>query len=96
MAILSARAGRGDELEALLRGMTAPSRAESGNLRYDLWRDVEDSTKFVLDELYTGVDAVAAHRKTPHFQHYLSRIGDLAERAAVVVQGVDVADARDA
>jgi quinol monooxygenase YgiN len=94
VAILSAKSGREDELEALLRGMTAPSRAESGNLRYDLWRDIDDRAKFILDELYTDVDAVASHRQTPHFQNYLARIGDLAERTAVVVQGVDVAEGR--
>ena len=33
-------------------------------------------------------DAVAAHRATPHFQNYLSQIGDLAERAALVLNPV--------
>ena len=33
-------------------------------------------------------DAVAAHRATPHFQNYLSRIGDLAERTALVLNPV--------
>jgi quinol monooxygenase YgiN len=45
----------------------------------------------VLDELYTDTGAVASHRATPHFQNYLARIGDLAERTAVVLQAVDVA-----
>jgi quinol monooxygenase YgiN len=92
VAILSAKAGSEDELHTLLRGMTAPSRAEPGNLRYDLWQDVDNRGRFVLDELYQDSDAVASHRATQHFQHYLSRIGELAERTAVVVQAVDVAD----
>jgi quinol monooxygenase YgiN len=91
MAILTAKAGRENELDALLRGMAAPSRAEAGNRRYDLWRDVDHAGRFVLDELYTDTGAVASHRATPHFQNYLARIGDLAERTAVVLQAVDVA-----
>ncbi len=65
-----------------------PSRAEPGNLRYDLWQDQSDPNRFVLDELYADADAVAAHRATPHFQNYLSQIGDLAERAAFVLNPV--------
>ena len=64
------------------------SRAELGNLRYDLWQDQSDPNRFVLDELYADADAVAAHRETPHFQNYLSQIGDLAERGAFVLNPV--------
>lgn len=92
VAVLSAKPGSESELETLLRGMTAPSRAESGNLRYDLWQDVDNPGRFVLDELYEDSGAIAAHRATPHFQNYLSRISTLAERTAVVLNKVDVAD----
>ncbi|MDR5837301.1 putative quinol monooxygenase [Caballeronia sp. LZ034LL] len=90
VAILKAKPGREEELAALLHGMTGPSRAEAGNLRYDLWQDVDNAGQFVLDELYLSHDAIASHRSTAHFQHYLSRIGELAERTAVVVKAVDV------
>ncbi|WP_226632703.1 putative quinol monooxygenase [Novosphingobium profundi] len=85
VAILTARPGRTDQLSALLEGMLAPSRAEAGNLRYDLWQDQGEPTRFVLDELYTGQDAVAAHRATAHFQTYLAQIETLAERVAFVL-----------
>ncbi|WP_267898284.1 putative quinol monooxygenase [Teichococcus wenyumeiae] len=55
-------------MRALLNGMTAASRAEPGNLRYDLWQDQTDPGRFVLDELYVDGEAVAAHRATPDFQ----------------------------
>lgn len=92
VAILTAKPGSEGELEALVRGMTAPSRAEAGNLRYDLWQDADNPGRFVLDELYADMAAVASHRATSHFQNYLSRINTLAERTAVVVNAVDVAD----
>lgn len=91
VAILTARPGQAEALRALLDGMLAPSRAEAGNLRYDLWRDQADPNRFVLDELYADNDAIAAHRASPHFQDYLSRINDVAERTAVVLDPVAIA-----
>ena len=91
VAILTARTGKADDLKALLVDMTTPSRAEPGNLRYDLWLDHANPDRFVLDELYTDNAAVAAHRETPHFRNYLSRINDLAERTPFVLDPVQVA-----
>ena len=90
VAVLTAKPGRAEALRALLDGMLAASRAEAGNLRYDLWRDQADPNRFVLDELYVDSAAVAAHRATPHFQNYLSTINDLAERTAFVLDPVAV------
>ena len=91
LAILVARPGKAGELRALLDSMLAPSRAEAGNLHYDLWLDQSDPTRFVLDELYADHEAIAAHRATPHFQTYLSVINTLAERTALVLNPADIA-----
>ncbi|TQI65320.1 quinol monooxygenase YgiN [Bosea sp. AK1] len=91
VAIFVARPGKTEELRDLLHGMLTPSRAEPGNLRYDLWRDQADPSRFVLDELYTNNTAVAAHRNSAHFQHYVSVIADIAERTAVTLDGMAVA-----
>ena len=64
VAILAARPGKADELKALLSSMLARSRAEPGNLRWDIWQDQADPDRFVLDELYTDKAAAAAHRET--------------------------------
>lgn len=91
MAILAARPGRADDLKQLLFGMVDACRAEPGNLRWDVWQDQADPTRFVLDELYTDTAAVAAHRETPHFQNYFSKINDIAERTAFVLDPAKVA-----
>lgn len=91
VAILVARPGKTEPLTALLGGMTEPSRTEPGNLRYDLWQDQADPGRFLLDELYRDGAAVLAHRATPHFQNYLTKINDLAERTALVLDPVLVA-----
>jgi quinol monooxygenase YgiN len=91
VAILEARAGKAEDLRALLFGMAASCRAESGNLRWDIWKDRSAPDRYVLDELYVDAEAVAAHRETPHYKNYLGKINDLAERVAVVGDPADVA-----
>jgi quinol monooxygenase YgiN len=68
-----------------------PSRSEPGNLRWDLWRDRNDAATFVVDELYKDATSVEAHRATPHYKDYASKIGDLASRTAITSDPVDVA-----
>ena len=92
-ALLTPRPGKAALLEALLFDMAPRCRAEPGNLRWDVWREQGDgdARRFVLDELYRDNEAVAAHRATPHFQHYLATINDLAERVALVLDPAQVA-----
>lgn len=93
VAVLAARPGKTRELEALVLGMVAASRAEPGNLRWDVWQDRTVAGRFVLDELYKDDAAVAAHRETPHFKDYLARVNDLAERTALLLDAVEVGTA---
>ncbi|MCA1371166.1 antibiotic biosynthesis monooxygenase [Bradyrhizobium sp. BRP14] len=89
-AILTAHLGKTAELRALLIGMAPLCRAEPGNLRWDVWRDRAHGERYVLDELYLDAAAVEAHRMTPHYQAYLAKVPELAERTAWVLEGVEV------
>lgn len=91
IAMLTARPGKADALRDLLEQLVEPSRAEPGSLRYDLWADPDRPSRFVLDELYVDHAAVEAHHATPHFQNYLARISDLAERSIWTLDEVMVA-----
>jgi quinol monooxygenase YgiN len=91
VAVLTARPGKADALRALLDSLIEPSRAEPGNLRYDLWRDPAAPGRFVLDELYIDRAAIDSHRATAHFRHYLAHIADLADRSAWTLDAVAVA-----
>lgn len=88
--ILVARPGKNIELRDLLVGMAPQCRAEPGNMRWDIWRDSLDDHRYVLDELYRDVAAVEAHRASQHYQAYLAKVPELAERTAVVAEAVDV------
>lgn len=90
-AILTAYPGRAAELRALLVGMAPHCRAEPGNLRWDVWRDASNEDRYVIDELYRDVAAVEAHRSSTHYQTYLARVPELADRTAVISEAVEVA-----
>jgi quinol monooxygenase YgiN len=89
-AILTAYPGKAADLRALLVAMAPLCRAEPGNLRWDVWQDRAHDGRYVLDELYLNGAAVETHRKTPHYQDYLARVPDLAERTAWVLEPVEV------
>ena len=77
-----ARAGEEDRVEAALREMVEPTRAEPGNLDYQVFRDPEQAAVFVLFERYTGAAAFEAHKSSAHFGTWLAGqvLPALAER----------------
>ena len=46
------------------------SITESGNLRFDLAQDCEDSSKFVIYEAYESDAAASAHKETDHYKKW--------------------------
>jgi len=81
------KAGAGEQVEAILRGMIAPTRSEPGCLRYDLLdAPGPDSRNYYLLEAYRDEAALLAHRETPHYKAYRAEIMDLlAEPIAVAI-----------
>lgn len=69
-----AREGEAARVAEALGNMVAPTRAEPGNLDYQVFRDPEDRSLFVLFERYADSGAFEAHRATPHFAAYLAGI----------------------
>jgi quinol monooxygenase YgiN len=69
-----AQAGETDRVEEALRKMVAPTRAEPGNLDYQVFRDPSDQSLFVLFERYADQSAFDAHRATEHFGAYLAGV----------------------
>ncbi len=52
------------------------STRESGNLRFDVLRSVEDPDRFVLYEWYVDEDAAKAHKLTPHYDAWREAVTD--------------------
>ncbi len=66
----TAKAGEEDAVAAELAQLIAPTRAEPGNLAYQVHRDPEDPRVFLLYERYVDEAAYKAHGASPHFQHH--------------------------
>jgi len=90
IAIFTAHAGRSEVLKALLETMVEPSRAESGNLQYNLWQVQSEIGCFILEEIYVTNDAVEAHRATSHYQGYRARIDGVADRTVLILKPLNV------
>ncbi|OJA41633.1 antibiotic biosynthesis monooxygenase [Burkholderia ubonensis] len=71
-------------VETELRGLVAATRAEPGNLRYDLFRQADGSPGFDLFEVYEDVAALEAHRASPHYIAYRAKAGEWLAQPPVV------------
>lgn len=60
--------GKEAELERHLLSLSAPTRAEPGCLRYDLYRSSVNRYEFMRLEVWASPAALEAHKKTPHLR----------------------------
>ncbi|PTA70683.1 MULTISPECIES: putative quinol monooxygenase [unclassified Stenotrophomonas] len=71
LVVLRAKPGREDRLRGNLVGLVEPSRAEAGNLRYDLYQDADDKGRFVFIERWASPEHQQHHHnKGPHIQSF--------------------------
>ena len=82
------------DVEAVLRAMVVATRAEPGNLRYDLMRRADGAPGFDLFESYKDAAAVQAHRDSEHYRAFRAKVGPWLAVPPDVKElvGVDVAD----
>ena|SRR5437763_4046036 len=50
---------------------------EPGVARFDVIQQADDPTRFVLQEVYRSVDAVASHRASPHYHAWAAAVADM-------------------
>jgi quinol monooxygenase YgiN len=67
-ATWTARPGEEDAVAAALSQLIAPSRAEPGNLVYQVHRSSEDRRVFFIYEQYLDRAAFDGHVASPHFE----------------------------
>jgi len=68
--------GKEDQLKTLLQGMIAPTRAELGCERYELYES-DSKGRFYLYETWKSQAALDQHIATPHFKHLAQAVGEL-------------------
>ncbi len=65
-----------EHVEAFLaatRANRAGSRAEPGNLRFDILQSAEDPCRFLFYEVFASQAALEAHRQTAHYLAWRSQ-----------------------
>ena len=60
--------GKEQELKEHLLSLSAPTRAEPGCITYDLYESPDQKHEFMRFEVWSNLDALEAHKKTPHLR----------------------------
>ncbi len=70
------------------------SRQEPGCARFDLIQQTDDSTRFVLVEIYRDASSHAAHRDTAHYKAWAEKVAEMfAEpRTRAIYRNIDPGD----
>ncbi|MCI0389539.1 MAG: antibiotic biosynthesis monooxygenase [Acidobacteria bacterium] len=60
--------GKEDELKRELLALSAPTRAEASNLKYDLYQSTVKPNRFMRLEVWRNPQALEDHKATPHIK----------------------------
>ncbi|MBF6638799.1 (4S)-4-hydroxy-5-phosphonooxypentane-2,3-dione isomerase [Rouxiella silvae] len=67
MVEINVKADSVDEFLRVFKLNHLGARGEPGNLRFDVLQDSEIATRFYIYEAYRDLEAVNAHKQTPHY-----------------------------
>ena len=82
------RADRVDEFRTITLENAQSSLKEPGVRRFDFIQEVDDTTRFLLIEVYRSAEAIAQHKQTPHYNRWREAVEPLlAEPRTRVVYG---------
>jgi quinol monooxygenase YgiN/quercetin dioxygenase-like cupin family protein len=65
--------GKEEETRNELLNLTAPTRAEEGNLRYDLYQSTQKPWEFMRYEVWRKPEDLEFHKQTPHLKASFER-----------------------
>jgi autoinducer 2-degrading protein len=66
-----------EAFEDACRANCEASGRENGNIRFDLLRQGDDPTRYVLYEWYVDEAAARAHKDTPHYAEWREATADM-------------------
>jgi (4S)-4-hydroxy-5-phosphonooxypentane-2,3-dione isomerase len=89
---------KAEAIEAFRAAILANARAsvaEPGVVRFDVFQDQDDPTRFVLVEVYRSIEAHADHRGTPHYQAWRAAVDEVMAEPRTARKFVNVFPADD-
>lgn len=81
IAHIHALPGKEAELRAVLESFVAPTRLEAGCLRYDLFVDLTEPSKFTFVEEWSSMEALDTHSRSTHISEGMTLLPDLLDPA---------------
>ena len=76
MALMRAKPGKREAARRALLACVAPSRAEPGNLGYDVHVDLDDALRFVVVERWASAGARERHLQSGHFAQLIAEVDE--------------------
>lgn len=90
LAHFVAKPGCEAALEALVRGLLEPTRAEAGCVMYRLWRQRENPAAFTLVEEWASDAALDRHLAMPHLERAKAALPALLAEPLQVIRHAEV------
>lgn len=91
VATLQAQPEHVQELAALLGELARTSRAQAGNLRFDVHQQTSNPHQLITVEHWDGVPSVDAHMTSPHVGAVLAKLGPLLAAPPQIVRYSQIA-----
>lgn len=79
-ATLSAKPGHADTLKKELEKMLAPSRAEPGCQRYEMYQSEQDANTLHMIEAYVDRAALETHSNSAYFKTLVVNVSPILEK----------------
>jgi quinol monooxygenase YgiN/quercetin dioxygenase-like cupin family protein len=76
VTFIQGREGQGGRVKRELLSLSAPTRAEPGNIAYDLYQSVDRPDRFMRLEVWRDAEALELHKATPHLKASFERRKD--------------------
>jgi quinol monooxygenase YgiN/quercetin dioxygenase-like cupin family protein len=76
VTFIRGKPGAEDEVKRELLSLTPPTRAEAGNLRYDLYQSVDQPGQFMRLEVWRSAEALELHKGSPYLRASFERRKD--------------------
>lgn len=68
VTFITGKQGKEEELKRELLALSAPTRAEAGNIQYDLYQSPNKKNEFMRLEVWKSAQALEEHKATPHIK----------------------------
>lgn len=79
LAFLHAKPGQGDELGRRLHDLYEASRAEAGNINYDVHRSLDDPLVWMVYENWRSPADLDLHFTLPYMESFAASLGEVLD-----------------